>query len=218
MWIPGGVVTVVAVVVALVALNAATTHDLLSADFQSGPAPFTAIQKPAFAADVVDGTYRIQTTAPNPGPIFSYALFARTAYSVDISADVKELSAPGDDVVWGGIGVSNGAGDHYYILGVDNVGDVTVGRIEPDKSTHEVASGSDPDVKAGAPFTLKLSIVQRDPLTSAVSLTAFVNGRQVVSGKDSGIDGFARGVVHLITDKQGAVIRVDNVAATVPGK
>jgi hypothetical protein len=64
------------------------THDLLHADFSVDAKPFVTRDFGAYTATVINGTYQIQARTTPSRPASSYTWFARTAYNVDVSADV----------------------------------------------------------------------------------------------------------------------------------
>lgn len=108
--VAGGVAIVVAV--GAIANRTVLTDRLLRADLGSGSGPFTTGATSGYNYDLVDGTCRIQSRIANPGPADSFANLARTAYAVDISADV--VSVTGQAAF--GVGCFNSPTGGYALL------------------------------------------------------------------------------------------------------
>jgi hypothetical protein len=214
-WIIGiGVVVIVAAaaVIVTVSTNTVLTDHLLTVDFASGSGRFSTGTTPDYSYDIFNGLYRIRKLTSNPDSGVSAAGFARTAYAVDISADIVYVSGDGPF----GVGCFNSGDQGYALLASPNGG---VALLRSDKVSGAkngvIATNDSVDIPA-ANIQLKLSC--DDSLTgSSVSLKGYLNGQEVVSGTDShGLNGFDQGTLELIAPSAGSEIRVASVNAVVP--
>lgn len=193
------------------------THQLLSEDFATGPGVFHVGTTPDFRYAVKDGVYVITATAKDGGIAQTYGEFARTAYVVDASATV--IGAERYDLNTAvGIGCFD-ADASYGLALLVNADSSSAGLMrfrngEPDDD--ELSSWSTRDL---APVrSLRLRVAITSPVGDDVTLTAWVNGEEMMSTSTDGFDGCAGLVLYLITSERGVAISYDDVVATVPGE
>jgi hypothetical protein len=205
----GGVAVVVAV--AAIANRTVFTDRLLSADFRNGSDPFSTGITTGYRVDVVDGTYRIQSRIANPGPAGSFANLARTAYAVDMSADV--VSVTGEAAF--GVGCFHSPTAGYALLASPQQG-VALVRIDTDSGANNQVIATDEQFAVpAANVQLRLSCTNHF-VGSGVSLQGYLNGRQVISGSDApGLDGFSVGALEFVTEAAGAEVRFGKAQAVV---
>jgi hypothetical protein len=207
-------VTVVVVILAFTAGNAFSSR-LLRADFRTGSRPFSTGVTPEVNYDLVDGTYRIQSRTSESGLVSSVAYFARTAYVVDMSAQV--VSASGNSVF--GVGCLSSEHDGYYLLAATG-GGVALGRKDEESDSNDrtrlIAANEGAAVPAND-VELRLSC-SNSLVGSSVTLTGYVNGREVIQGTDSqGRDGFRMGALVFDSSTSGAEVRFSRADAVVTG-
>ena len=200
---------------AVVGANTVVDDRLLRADFRTGRGPFVTGVTPEINYDVVDGTYRIQSRTSEPGLATSLANFARTAYAVDMSADV--VSVTGDGVF--GVGCQSNTDEAYLLLaGVD--GGLALGRKDADRgpSNHTQILATNEEIRVPA-TNVRLTLSCRSSLGgSAVTLRGYVDGREVIRGRDAdGLDGFRQGVLAFDSSMAGAEVRFSRADAVVTG-
>jgi hypothetical protein len=207
--VAGGVAIVVAV--GAIANRTVLTDRLLRADFGSGSGPFTTGATSGYNYDLVDGTCRIQSRIANPGPADSFANLARTAYAVDISADV--VSVTGQAAF--GVGCFNSPTRGLRPAGQPPQGVALVRRdLESGANNRVIATNQQLAVPA-ANVQLRLSCDNR-LVGSSVSLKGYLNGQHVITGTDAdGLDGFSVGALEFVTEAAGAEVRFDNAEAAV---
>jgi hypothetical protein len=214
-WIIGiGVVVVLAVaaIITVVSTNTVLTDHLLSVAFVSGSGRFSTGTTPDYSYDIYNGQYRIRSLTSDPGPGESAAPFARTAYSVDISADIVYVNGDGAF----GVGCFHSGSQGYALLANPKGGVALVRRDLDSGANNRVIATNDSITIPAANFQLQLSCA--DHLTgSSTDLKGFLNGQEVVSGTDShGLDGFDQGTLELIATSAESEIRVASVKAVVP--
>jgi hypothetical protein len=215
------VVLVLGLVVAgfVVADRTIFTHDLLSADFTSGAAPFATGTMAAYSYDVVDGTYQISVTSTPDSPGMSYAWMSRTAYSAEASATVVSVLDPGNDAVVG-IGCLDdpNANGHGYLF-VAGPGGYALFRSDQPGPT--LLEGVDATYAWGSGGQRITIVCEPQGLTTAgsVAVRGLVDGTEVIRATDHGGFGTYRAVVLVFTSQRtGAAVRFDDVAATLPGE
>lgn len=102
-WIAAAVVGVAAVgvvgAVILVGLDETVLrHDLITADFEDGAAPFETGSMSQYRASVEDGEYVLTATAEPSGQAVSFASFTRPAYNVTVELTLVDATdAYGDN-------------------------------------------------------------------------------------------------------------------------
>jgi len=209
-WITIGLV---ALGVAGAAINAAIPNQLLQANFNQGPGPFTIETTSTFSGDVVGGTYRIRILAQQGSADRSFANLVREAGAVSVHADIVELNAAGsNDIVGLECGRANGEG---YLFGAGaNEGYAILkfaGGQPTTLKTDETASmpGS------GKIEQLRFTCVG-DPFGGTTKLYASINGTTVATVEDpNGFDTFTT-IGLALAGEQGTEVRFDNVLARVP--
>jgi len=207
--VAGGVA--IAVAVGAIANRTVFTDRLLSADFRDGSGPFTTGTTSGYNYDIVDGTYRIQSRIANPGPADSFANLARTAYAVDISADVVSASR---EFAFG-VGCFHSPGAGYALLASTQHGVALVRRDTESGANNRVIATDEQLAVPAANLQLRLSCANHF-VGSGVSLKGYLNGRQVISGTDAhGLDGFSLGALEFSTDVAGGEVRFGRAAAVV---
>jgi hypothetical protein len=206
----GGVAVVVAV--AAIANRTVFTDRLLSADFRNGSDPFMTGATTGYRLDIVDGSYRIQSRIANPGPADSFANLARTAYAVDMSADVVAVTG---EVAFG-VGCFHSPTAGYDLLASPQQGVALVRRETESGANNRVIATDEQVAVPTANVQLRLSCANHF-VGSGVSLKGYLNGRQVISGTDArGLDGFSVGALEFVTDAAGAEVRFGKAQAVVP--
>jgi hypothetical protein len=207
--VAGGVA--IAVAVGAIANRTVLTDRLLRADFREGSGPFTTGATTGYNYDLVDGTYRIQSRIANPGPADSFANLARTAYAVDISADVVSVTG---EVAFG-VGCFNRPTAGYALLASPPQGVALVRRDSESGANNRVIATNEQLAVPAANMQLRLSC-DNHFVGSSVSLKGYLNGQQVITGTDAhGLDGFSVGALEFVTDAAGAEVRFDNAEAVV---
>lgn len=90
-------VVVIYVVFMFVAItsNVVFQNELITADFRNGSEPFLTDSNANYTYGIIDATYQIKTKIADQGPASSLASFNRTAYAVNMSADVESVSGQG---------------------------------------------------------------------------------------------------------------------------
>ncbi len=208
------VLAIVAALVAAVALYVVAnrtvfTDRLLAVDFRNGPGPFLTNDTPDYSLQVVDGTYRIQSRTAQVAPQSSFAMFARTAYVVNITADVASVSPDSSF----GVGCLSAPGRGYIFVAL-TTGVVHLERVDnrTESNNRRIADKQTP-VPSG---DLTLRLACRDNPGSSVSLTGYVSGQEVITGRDAhGLDGFRAGVLLFRNPAADAEVRYRSVHATV---
>ncbi len=207
--VAGGVA--IAVAVGAIANRTVFTDRLLSADFRDGSGPFTTGTTSGYNYDIVDGTYRIQSRIANPGPADSFANLARTAYAVDISADVVSASR---EFAFG-VGCFHSPSAGYAFLASTQHGVALVRTDTESGASNRVIVTNEQLAVPAANVQLRLSC-DNHLVGSSVSLKGYVNGQQVISGTDAhGLDGFSLGALEFSTDVAGAEVRFGRAEAVV---
>ena len=203
----------IGVAVLVIANRTVFTNHLLKADFNSGGRPFSTGSSPDYTFNVLDGTYHITSRTPGPSPAYSFAQFARTAYTVDISADV--VSVVGAESF--GVGCFTTKNSGYVLLAVPGGGAALarVGQSGGSNNNRIIATNE----QAAVPSTnvrIQLSCTNK-LIGSSATVTGYVNGQQVVQGTDPhGLNGFSIGALEFGAQTAGAEGRFDNVVAEVP--
>lgn len=191
------------------------TNQLLTSDFRKGSGPFVTKRTPDYLFDVTNGTYRIQalTTEAESGAR-TFAYFARRAYLVDLVAEVASVSPESS------IGVAclarTSPATGYALLALTS-GGVGLARLDEKDAPVPIAA----DGRLVVPttdLTLGLSCRNESLMGSSVSLTGYVNGREVISGTDEhGLSGFDAVGLLFANPAPGTEVRFRRVAAGVTG-
>jgi hypothetical protein len=215
-------VVLVATVVGAIALGVAVlavvnrtvlTDRLLSANFAKGRGPFTTGTSPDYNFALVDGTYRIRSRTGNPDPAQSLANFARTAYDVDMSAEVVSLSQE----LYVGVGCFTSEETGYVLLAAPGNG-VTLGSVDRRTGSNNglrVIATNQQVAMPSSNFSLQLSC-DDSLLGSSVSLKGYINGQQVVDGTDPhGLSGFRLGSLQFAATTAGGEVRFTRADAVV---
>lgn len=188
------------------------TNQLLSADFGNGSDPFMTGATAGYTFNVVDGTYRIQSRIAGPGPAESTANLARTAYNLDMSAEVKSVTGEGAF----GVGCFHSPTMGYALMASPQQGVVLARRDLESRANNRVIAVNERLAVPAANVQLRLSCANQ-LVGSAVVLTGYLNGQQVISGTDAhGLDGFSVGALDFVTDSAGAEVRFAKAKADVP--
>jgi hypothetical protein len=199
-----------------VSVAAAAPDELLAANFDHGPGPFTvttAGDNPLVSLDVRDDTYRIRLLSEKSYPNGTYAHLARAVRAVAVSVDVVEVSSPttGDgDLV--GVACSDNNGDGYFLQASEEyyfISKLAAGRFA------DVGLGRSPIPGSGKVERLRLTCVGAKE-SGPTNLWASINGTAVPMVKDpQGIGSFTTVALRVAAD-QGTEARFDNVLARVP--
>lgn len=208
---------VLAVGLAAIVNDTALTDRLLTADFRKGSKPFVTGASADYDIDVVDGTYRIRSRTAEAGPATSFARFRRTAYAVDMSADVASVSK---DSFFGVGCLHDTRRSEGYVLLAHTEGGVALGRTDSGTGSNTkgkpIAINEQAAVPAGN-VRLQLSCRNR-PVGPSVSLKGYVNGHEVIAGTDDrGFDGFQAGSLVFENPRLGAEVRFSRADAAVTG-
>jgi hypothetical protein len=218
LWVGLGVLVLAlggcgAVLLLGIGLDAALTHDLVDADFTESAEPFHTGSDPeagAYAFELVDAAYRIRATGPNESIGSTVGEYARTAYTIDTSVEVVDVSGPDVTVA---VGCVDRQGRGYlFTLGPDGA---AIQRAEPGELVTLVAEET--AVLPAAPFTLALGCHQAMPNPSDTTITASVDGERLLSVTDDQVSGFDAVLLGLWPDTDDASVTFDDVVATVPG-
>jgi Protein of unknown function (DUF2510) len=203
----------IAVAVGAIANRTVLTDRLLSADFRDGRGPFTTGATSGYNYDLVDGSYRIQSRIADPGPpAESFANLARTAYAVDMSAEVVSVTRG----VAFGVGCFHSPSAGYAFLASTQDGVALVRRDTESGTNNRVIATNEQVAVPAANVQLRLSCANH-LAGSSVSLKGYLNGRQVISGTDAhGLDGFSLGALEFSTDVAGGEVRFATAEAAVP--
>jgi hypothetical protein len=206
----GGVAIVLAV--GAIANRTVFNDQLLSADFGNGSDPFMTGTTSGYDFDVVGGTYRIHSRIADPGPAESVANFARTAYNLDISAEVESVTGKGAF----GVGCYHSPTTGYDLLASPQDGVALVRRDTESAANDRVIVTNEQLAVPAANVQLRLSCANQ-LVGSAVVLKGYLNGQQVISGTDAnGLDGFSVGALEFVTDSAGVEVRFGKAEAVVP--
>lgn len=210
---------VVGVYIAFMAVAITTdvvlSNELLKADFQNGSAPFETGADDNYAYDIVDGKYQITSKTSDPGPTSSLAFFERTAYAVNMSAEIDSVFGDG----FFGVGCYSGEGgdDGGYLLLASTDGGVGLIKKVHAREPEVIAMNEEATVPASN-VRLKLSCV--NPVAgSTVPLKGYVDGEEVINGSDPhGLDGFTVGGLEFAALSSGADVRFTSAEAVVSDK
>jgi hypothetical protein len=208
--VAGGVAIVLAV--AAIANRTVFTDQLLSADFGNGSDPFMTGATAGYTFNVVGGMYRIQSRIADPGPAESVANLARTAYNLDMSAEVGSVTGEGAF----GVGCYHSPTVGYALFASPQQGVALVRRDSESRANDRVIATNERQAVPAANVQLRLSCANQ-LAGSAVVLKGYLNGQQVISGTDAhGLDGFSVGALEFVTDSAGAEVRFGKAEAAVP--
>ena len=214
-WIAGGAMVLLLMIGgAVVVSQTVLTHDLLSEDFTGGPGEFLEGSTEYNDFRWVDNAYEISAAVDDPAPATGFVWFARTAYSVEVSADITMVDDPEGDAA---VGVSclddpNGNQHGYAFLVSDNEAALVRWDTEPlvlvsNISLHELPA---------TPFRVQISCV---PVESGVEITGSVDGDVILTEIDpDGLSTFRSAGLEFFAQHTGDAVRFDNVSAVVPEK
>lgn len=206
----GGVAIVLAV--GAIANRTVFTDQLLSADFGNGSDPFMTGATAGYTFNVVGGMYRIQSRIADPGPAESTANLARTAYNLDMSAEVESVTGEGAF----GVGCFHSPTMGYALMASPHQGVALVRRDLESRANNRVIAVNERLAVSAANVQLRLSCANQ-LVGSAVVLNGYLNGQQVINGTDAhGLDGFSVGALEFVTDSAGAEVRFAKAKAVVP--
>jgi hypothetical protein len=221
-WLWGGLITLALVVgvAGIVVLDRVVlTHHLLKAEFTSAADPFKSGETGDYRFGVVQGTYQIQSKIAPSSPAEAYAWFVRTAYNVDVSADVIAVEDPtGRAIVGVGCFDSPSDNDHGYVFLVGAQG---YALMTADLPLNDVLATLDKNHEwPPGGQRLGISCSPTSPVGSTdVEVRGYINGTEVISAADAGgFDTYRSVVLYLATEQAGVSVRFDNVTATVPGE
>jgi hypothetical protein len=203
----------IAVAVGAIANRTVLTDRLLSADFRDARGPFTTGATSGYTFDIVDGSYRIQSRIADPGPpAESFANLARTAYAVDMSAEVVSVTRG----VAFGVGCFHSPSAGYALLVSTQDGVALVRRDTESGANNRVIATNEQVAVPAANVQLRLSCANH-LAGSSVSLKGYLNGQQVISETDAhGLDGFSLGALEFSSDVAGGEVRFGDAEAAVP--
>ena len=206
----GGVAIVLAV--GAIANRTVFNDQLLSSDFGNGSDPFMTGATAGYNFKVVGGMYRIQSRIGDPGPAESFANLARTAYNLDISAEVESVTGEGAF----GVGCFHSPTTGYALMASPQQGVALIRRDLESRANNRVIAINERQAVPAANVQLRLSCANQ-LVGSAVALKGYLNGQQVISGTDAhGLDGFSVGALDFVTDTAGAEVRFGKAEAVVP--
>jgi hypothetical protein len=215
-WVGLGVVALAGIGLVGLALDETVlTHDLLHEDFSDGAGRFRVGTTSGYRFDVVDHAYAIESTTTPEYPARAFAWFARTAYNVDLSADVAAMADPSGQ---GGVGIGcfddpTGNG-HGYEFAVEKD---TFLLLKDDDAGVDVLANV-PATQGWPPAGHRLRITCSPSLSGDVTIHGYVDDAAVIDTVDLGGFGQYRSMVLLLhTDEAGVSVRFDNVTAVVPG-
>jgi hypothetical protein len=191
---------------------------LLSATFTKGAGVFHTGSTRDFRYAVRDGVYVMTSTTSKGGMAKSYGEFSRTAYTVDLSADVVDVQKATLDGLVGIACMDARALNGVMVLtSVDGATGVVMPVVKGDPQdpilswTEQVAS---------VPLlSLRLSTDVTSSSRTRATVRVWVNGSPVPgTGTMTGFKGCSGAVLTLLVEKKGASVGFDNVLATVPGE
>jgi hypothetical protein len=196
-----------------IGMDAALTHDLVDADFTETAEPFhtgSDSEVGAYTFELVDDAYRIRATGPNESIGTTVGEYARTAYTIDTTVEVVDVSSPDLTVAVGCVD-REGLG-YLFTLGPDGA---AIQRAQPGEL---VTLGTMEEVALpAAPFTLALGCHQAMPNPNDTAVTASVDGERLLAVTDDQVSGFDAVLLGLRPDTDDASVTFDDVVATVPG-
>lgn len=219
-WIVAASVVAIAVLGAGLAVIDRTvlTHDLMHADFSVDAKPFVTGNFGDYTATLIDGRYQIDSRTVPASPATSFAWFARTAYNVDLSADVVAVNANGGRAT---VGIScldepkkNG---HGYVFVVDPSG-YALGRSDtPSGTTLATVPAHHP--WSGTAERVRLTCAPAGLTSKTVDVRGYINGKEVIHAHDSsGFDTYKAAALIFYPSKSHATVQFDNVSAIVPSR
>jgi hypothetical protein len=191
-------------------------NELLSADFRDGSEPFLADSNANYTYGIVDGAYQIEAKTADQGPASSLAFFERTAYAVNMSADVESVS--GDGLF--GVGCYSGEEELKggYLLLAHTGGGVLLLKTVPPDEVELIAENE----KATVPTSnVRIMLSCSNPVLtgSSVPLAGYINGEEVIMATDEdGLDGFSVGGLEFLGQTAGAEVRFTRALAVVSDK
>lgn len=191
-------------------------NELLSADFRKGSEPFLTDSNADYTYGIVDATYQIKTKIADQGPASSLAFFNRTAYAVNMSADVESVS--GDGLF--GVGCYSGEDElkgGYLLLAHTDGGVVLLKTVPPD----EVELIAENEEAAVPTNNVRIMLSCTNPVLtgSSVPLAGYINGEEVIRATDEdGLDGFTVGGLEFLGQTSGAEVRFTRADAVVSDK
>lgn len=216
--IGGGITVLVLVgagVLSLVLDRTLLRHDLLTAEFDTTPDPFRTGTQGEYRFSLVDGAYRIESAVTPTGPGSAFAWFTRTAFNVDLAADVTAFthSSPQTAV---GIGCmdSPAKNGHGYIFATGPAGDAIT---KADLTGTTVLGREDPS-ENWSPAGHRLRITCRPVGSGDIEVVGYIDGVEVLVAVDpDGYDSFRSALLVLYADDAGDAAQFDHVIAVVPG-
>lgn len=216
-WFVGGGIALLALftVGMVVVSEQLLTHDLLSEDFSEGAGQFFEGANEDYSVSVVDGGYEIRVLVDDPVPARSFAWFARTASSVEMSADVTSVHDPRGNSF---VGIScldepfdNNHGYSYVVASEGQALGRWDGQVDG-KMLAETDVGAD---WSSAPLHLEIRCV---PDGSSVVITGLIDGVEQITFTDpDGLSTFKTGGIEFMAEHAGDAATFDNVVAVVPG-
>ena len=187
-------------------------NELLTADFRKGSEPFQTDANANYTYGIVDATYQIKTKIADQGPASSLAFFNRTAYAVNMSADVESVSGEG----LFGVGCYSGEEElkgGYLLLAHTDGGVVLLKTVPPDEV--ELIDENEGTTVPTSNVRIKLSCT--NPLRrSSAALAGYINGEEVIKATDNGgLDGFTVGGLEFLGQTPDAEVRFTRADAVV---
>lgn len=220
-WLIGVAIAAAALValgvVGVVVDRTVLTHELLTADFTNGAAPFQTQATGSVVAEVVDGTYRMRATAADGIPTISNAPFARVAYNVVLTTDVVAVTGPG--AVTAVVGTSCRGTNHidYELLATASGSYAALLRTAANDPSKVIDAWAAPQGTAAPVHALTLTCTKASPLGNSYDVTGAVNGYEILRAHDgSGPSGISGGALVFRSDRPGTQASFDNVRARVP--
>lgn len=212
-WIIAGAMAIGIVVLGLFAFGSEQllTHDLLGAEFTEDDKTFFVGEVSGYRSEVRDGKYRLTATSPSPTtPLETFGFFARTAYNVDIQADIVALDTDDGAVGLECVNVAGGgaAGARYLFLAGTTGDGYSIALVTNSIANAEVhANEGGPQLRAGQRIGLRCS---------DRSVTGLVDGKAVIAIRNPAFDSFEAAALVFATQTEGDWVEFDHVTAVVP--
>lgn len=197
------------------AMDQSLTHDLIATDFATSPDPFevgSGEEAGPYTFATEGGRYVITATADGSHSTVALGDFARLAYTVDLSTTVSGL-ADGSSASLSCSGADDPLNGYYLQVGPDGASLLR----QEDGTAVTLAEAPDVVLDDGA-HILELSCHQSFPNPSDQTLTASVDGKQVLSAQENDpvVDGYAYAGLGFWSEANGQRAAFGDVVATVP--
>ncbi len=216
--IGGGItalVLVVAGVFGVVLDRTVLRHDLLAAEFDTSAGPFRTGEQGDYRFSLAGGAYRVEAALDPTGPGSAFAWFSRTAFNVDLAADVTAFTHAGPQTAVGiGCMDSPTENGHGYVFATGPIGDAITKPDRAGTTVLERGTRSEDWTPAGH----RLRITCRPVGDGDIEVTGYIDGVAVLTAVDpNGYDTFQSALLVLYADDAGDSAQFDHVIAVVPG-